>query len=62
MGKVPAALRAHQFKKGSPKAKAAGRKKPGSSRKGVGSKMPPDLLARFQGKAKGGAKKKGKKK
>lgn len=59
MGKVPAALRAHQFKKGSPKAKAAGRKKPGSSRKGVGSKMPPDLLARFQGK--GGAKK-GKKK
>lgn len=61
MGKVPAALAKHQFKKGSGKAKAAGRKKPGSSRKGVGSKMPPDLLARFN-KGTSKSSKKGKKK
>lgn len=45
MGKVPAALAKHQFKKGSGKAKAAGRKKPGSSRKG--GKMPAAVKAKF---------------
>lgn len=32
-GKVPAALRGHQFKAGSGKAKAAGRKSPGTGKK-----------------------------
>lgn len=58
MGKVPAALKGHQFTKGSGKAKAAGKKKPGSGKKSKAGL--PAFLARKSGSSTTSTKKKGK--